>query len=87
VNLPEKCTIKIYTLAGDLVDEIEHSGTSTVDVINPSKATHTGIAQSGIEPWDLLSKHDQIIASGVYLYSVEDHATGNVKVDKLVLIK
>jgi len=87
VNLPEKCTIKIYTLAGDLVDEIEHHGTSVVDVINPSKATHTGIAQGGMEPWDLLSKHDQIIASGVYLYSVEDHATGNVKVDKLVLIK
>ena len=87
VNLPEKCTIKIYTLAGDLVDEIEHSGMSTVDVINPSKATHTGIAPGGMEPWDLLSKHDQIIASGVYLYSVEDHATGNVKVDKLVLIK
>jgi len=60
---------------------------STVDVINPSKATHTGIAPGGMEPWDLLSKHDQIIASGVYLYSVEDHATGNVKVDKLVLIK
>jgi len=87
VNLPEKCTIKIYTLAGDLVDTIEHDGISTVDVINPSKATHTGIAQGGMEPWDLLSKHDQIIASGVYLYSVEDHATGNVKVDKLVLIK
>jgi len=87
VNLPEKCTIKIYTLAGDLVDEIEHNGMTTVDVINPSKASHTGIAQSGTEPWDLLSKHDQIIASGVYLYSVEDHATGNVKVNKLVLIK
>jgi len=87
VNLPEKCSIKIYTLAGDLVDEIEHNGTSTVDVINPSKATHTGIAPGGMEPWDLLSKHDQIIASGVYLYSVKDHATGNVKVDKLVLIK
>ena len=87
VNLPEKCTIKIYTLAGDLVDEIEHNGLSSVDVINPSKASPTGIAQSGIEPWDLLSKYDQIIASGVYLYSVEDHATGDVKVDKLVLIK
>jgi len=87
VNLPQKCTIKIFTLAGDLVDEIEHDGVSTVDVINPSKATHTGIAPSGTEPWDLLSKHDQIIASGVYLYSVKDHATGDVKVDKLVLIK
>ncbi len=87
VNLPENCTIKIFTLAGDLVDEIEHNGVSVVDVINPSKASHTGIAPGGIEPWDLLSKNDQIIASGVYLYSVEDHATGDVKVDKFVLIK
>jgi len=87
VNLPENCTIKIFTLAGDLVDEFEHNGESVVDVINPSKASLTGIAPGGMEPWDLLSKHDQIVASGVYLYSVEDHASGNVKVDKFVLIK
>ncbi|MBC8527642.1 MAG: hypothetical protein H8D22_12460 [Candidatus Cloacimonetes bacterium] len=87
VNLPEHCTIKIFTLAGDLVDEIEHNGAYVEDVINPSKATHTGITSSGIHAWDMLSRHDQIIASGVYLYSVKDHNTGNVKVDKFVLIK
>ena len=69
------------------MDVIEHNGEYEEDVINPSKATHTGVAASGIHSWDMLSKNDQIIASGVYLYSVKDHDTGNVKVDKFVLIK
>ena len=87
VNLPEKCTIRIYTLAGDLVDKIEHDGQTSVDVINPSKASQAGIAASGMHPWDLLSKNNQIIAPGVYIYSVEDHATEKVKLDKFVIIK
>ena len=87
VNLPEDCTIKIFTLAGDLVDVIEHRGAYEEDVINPSKATHTGITSSGMHSWDMLSKNNQIIASGVYLYSVKDHATKDVKIDKFVLIK
>lgn len=87
VNLPKECTIRIYTLAGDLVDVIEHRGEHTVDVINPSKAAHTGLAPEGMHSWDMLSKYDQIISSGVYLYSVEDHATGNVKVNKFAIIK
>ena len=87
VNLPENCTIKIFTLAGDLVDKIEHNGAHSVDVINPSKASPTGISASGIHEWDMLSRYDQIIASGIYLYSVEDHDSGYRKVDKFVIIK
>jgi hypothetical protein len=86
-NLPQHCTIRIYTLAGDLVDVIEHNGEYVEDVINPSKATHTGITAGGMHSWDMLSKNDQIIASGVYLYSVKDHDTDKIKVDKFVLIK
>jgi hypothetical protein len=37
--------------------------------------------------WDILSRYDQIIASGVYLYSVEDKESGNIKVGKFVIIK
>ena len=86
-NLPEKCTIRIYTLAGDLVDTIKHDGNSNYeDVISVSKASYSGLAASGIEPWDLLTRNNQIIASGVYLYSVEDE-DGDVKVDKFVIIK
>lgn len=87
VNLPERCKIRIYTLAGDLVDEIDHNGAYQEDIINISKATTLGISASGIHAWDLLSKNRQIIASGVYLFSVENKANGDIKVGKFVLIK
>jgi hypothetical protein len=87
VNLPEKCTIRIYTLAGDLVDEIKHEGAYEEDVINISKASTLGLTADGIHAWDLLSKHNQIIAAGVYLFSVENKANGDIKVGKFVIIK
>jgi hypothetical protein len=87
VNLPKKCTIKIFTLAGDLVDEIQHNGATNQDIITVSKAAKQGLQADGIEPWDLLSKHNQIIASGLYLFSVKDDATGDKKVGKFVIIK
>ncbi|MCD4827806.1 MAG: hypothetical protein K8R90_00040 [Candidatus Cloacimonetes bacterium] len=86
VNLPEECTIRIFTLAGDLVDTIEHNGAYMEDVINPSKAAQFGIAASGTHTWDLLSHNNQIVVSGVYLFSVED-AGGDVKVGKFVIIR
>ncbi len=87
VNIPERCNIRIYTLAGDLVDEIVHDGAYTEDIINVSKAANFGIAASGIHSWDLLSKNNQIIAPGVYLYSVENRANNEKKVGKFVIIK
>ncbi|MEA2103686.1 MAG: hypothetical protein U9P79_03480 [Candidatus Cloacimonadota bacterium] len=87
VNIPETCTIKIYGLAGDLIKTIEHDGEYKEDVINPSKASPHGVAQSGMHSWDLLSRNEQIIAPGVYLYSVKDRANNHVKVNKFVIIK
>lgn len=86
-NLPEKCTIRIYTLAGDLVQTLHHDGLNNYeDIISVSKAAYAGLASSGIKSWNLLSRYNQIIAPGVYLYSVEDK-DGNLKVDKFVIIK
>lgn len=87
VNLPERCKIRIYTLAGDLVDEIDHNGAYSEDLINVSKATTSGITASGMHAWDLLSKNNQIIASGVYLFSVQNRANDEIKVGKFVIIK
>ncbi len=87
VNLPERATIKIYTLAGDLVDEIEHYGTKEEDIITVSRAARQGLTASGIASWNVLSRYNQVIAPGVYLYSVKDHATGDIKVDKFVIIQ
>jgi hypothetical protein len=54
-HLPDKCTIRIYTLSGDHLRTLEHNS-SELD---------------GNENWDLLTKNDQKIASGVYIYHVE----------------
>jgi len=55
VHLPAKCTIRIYTISGKLVDTIEHN--STID--------------DGEEPWDLVSKDGMDIAFGIYVYHVD----------------
>jgi hypothetical protein len=87
INLPERCKIRIYTLAGDLVDVIDHDGAYQTDIINVSKAATLGLSASGMHDWNLLSKNNQIIAPGVYLYSVENRADNKIKVGKFVIIK
>ena len=70
INLPPKCTIRIYSLGGDLVDVIEHD--------DELKAN---------ESWNLISRDVQAVVSGIYLFSVEEHPSGNVQVGKFVVIK
>ncbi len=87
INLPNSCKIRIYTLAGDLVQEIDHDGAYQADIITVSKAATQGISASGMHDWNLLSKNNQIIAPGVYLYSVQNKADNKTKVGKFVIIK
>jgi hypothetical protein len=89
-NLPDICTIKIYTLAGDLVDTIEHDGrTYNGADINWFKQFASGekVFPGGIHGWDLVSKSDQAVATGLYLFTVEDKATGDISRGKFVVIK
>ncbi|NIM97453.1 MAG: hypothetical protein GTO24_05030 [candidate division Zixibacteria bacterium] len=74
VNLPPRCTIRIYTLDGDLVRTIEHDRED-----NALDATY--------DEWDLISRNTQAVVSGIYLYSVEDKDTGENQVGKFVIIK
>jgi hypothetical protein len=60
INLPEQCTIRIYTVRGYLVDTIEHYGNQN----------------NGAEPWDLVSKDGMDIAYGVYVYHVNAPGIG-----------
>ena len=87
-NLPERCTIKIWTLAGDLVDVLEHDGNNNYEeILSVSKAAAQAQAAGGIEPWDILTRYNQIPAPGIYLFSVRDHNSGKKKVGKFVIIK
>jgi hypothetical protein len=87
VNLPMRCNVQIYTLAGDLVAEFEHNGMMPQPIISTSKAASLGIASSGIHPWNLLSRNNQIIASGLYFFSVKCRDSGDVKVGKFAVIR
>jgi hypothetical protein len=73
-----KCTIRIYTLSGDLVQTLEHDASEAVSSGN--------FASTGTVAWDLVSRNGQDIASGVYLYSVEADGFKTV-VDKFVVIR
>jgi hypothetical protein len=42
---------------------------------------------SGQHAWNVLSDYDRVIATGLYIYAVEDLDTGEVQRDKLVIIK
>lgn len=56
MGLPRaRCTIQVWTLAGDLVTTIDHDGTQG----------------SGQAPWNLVSRNGQEVASGVYLFTVQ----------------
>jgi hypothetical protein len=91
-NLPRRCKISIFTPAGDLIDVLEHNeeydGSSirwfrTFGSENPEDNQFSG----GEHAWDLLSKDTQIIARGMYLFSVEDLDTGKRSSGKFAIIK
>jgi len=67
VNIPGECTIRIYTVSGDLVTTIKHDdGTSEAS-------------------WNQVTKNNQLVFSGVYIYHVESK-DGN-KTGKFVIIR
>jgi hypothetical protein len=50
----EACDVRIFTLAGDLVQTLQHDGSSG----------------SGTVRWNMISRNGQDIVSGMYLYAV-----------------
>jgi len=60
IHLPQKATIRIYTIRGDLVDVIEHA--SSID--------------NSTSSWDLRTKEGLDLAFGIYVYHVESPELG-----------
>ncbi|MEW5995734.1 MAG: T9SS C-terminal target domain-containing protein, partial [Candidatus Zixiibacteriota bacterium] len=71
-NLPPRCTIRIYTLDGDLVREIEHD----MDPSDPN-ASH--------DTWNMITRNTQLVVSGLYYWTVEE-PDGETQIGKLVII-
>ena len=92
-NLPERCTIRIYTLAGDLVDTIEFDqdyAPTDVRALRDASDANQGRSlelSGGMAAWDLVSRDDQGVASGLYMFSVEDHESGDRQLGKFLIVK
>ena len=91
-NLPKRCYIRIFTSAGDFIDEIYHdenydgSDSKWFEFFG-SEDDSPNVFSGGEHSWDLLSKDTQIISRGLFLFSVEDIETGNIYKGKFAVIK
>ncbi|MCH8011428.1 MAG: hypothetical protein IIA61_05700 [Candidatus Marinimicrobia bacterium] len=60
IHLPQKCTIRIYTISGHLVKILEHDSTIS----------------DGQELWNLVSRDGMNVAYGIYVYHVDAPGIG-----------
>lgn len=91
-NLPARCVIRIFSPAGDFIDEIRHDENYNGSDIRwyrsfGSENPEENVFSGGEHAWDLLSADFQILARGLYLFSVEDLDTGENYTGKFVIIK
>ena len=75
IHLPRRCTIRIYTIAGRLVQTLEHD--SSID--------------DGQEGWNLVSRDGMDIAYGIYVYHVsafdQNNSETGTTIGKLAVLK
>lgn len=93
-NLPKRAKISIFTLSGELVKEIDHE--SEMDSNNETKWFDTygartsgewnSISTGGEHSWNLISSGNQNVATGLYLFTVEDLDSNEIKTGKFVII-
>ncbi len=71
-NLPKVCTIRIFSIDGDLIKQIDH--------YRPEAGPG-----SQEEVWNVISRNTQAIVTGIYLWHVESEM--GEQIGKLVIIK
>jgi len=86
-NLPALAEIRIFSLAGDLVDIIQHDDSYVGQDIANIDERKSPLMSGGEHAWDMVTMHDQATASGLYLFTVEDKNSGKIKEGKFLIIK
>lgn len=88
-NLPALAEIRVYTLAGEVVAEMQHEGEGNqgdTRWFNDFSASNRQMA-GGEHAWDVLSEARQNLSTGLYLFTVKDLASGKIQRGKFALIK
>jgi hypothetical protein len=61
IHLPPKCTIRIFSLAGEVIKTIAHDDDNR-------QSRNVAVGQ---EEFELLSESNRVLASGIYIYLVD----------------
>ena len=90
-NLPTQCTLRIYTLSGDQIYSTafngdNYRGQNARGVYDPSRDLPPTLSGSSFA-WNLITDSSEAIATGLYIYSVEDAATHQRTVGKFLVVK
>ncbi|MCK6543685.1 hypothetical protein L6Q79_13500 [bacterium] len=89
-GLPGTCTIRIFTVAGDLVRTLRHTAGSNNDRLNTNPLDITfdaTAAQTSTEIWDLLNETGDGVASGMYIALVDAPGYGKKTVKFAVIME
>ncbi len=90
-NLPENAEVTIFTLSGELVDKFKHNANTYsgegVDKLKNISTDKDIVFSGGEHAWDLITKWDQAIATGLYLFTVKDLDSGKIQRGKFLVIK
>ena len=93
-NLPRRCNLRIYSLAGDLVFSTHFEGSSYAG--EGARGLYDPKTDLDVPPpalsgasyaWNMITREGQAAATGLYIYSVEDLDTGKVTRGKFVIVK
>ena len=83
-HLPPKCKIQIYTLAGELVRELNHQSDLLTQASMPDQP-------GGMKAFDLLTYDGRPLANGMYVYHVEsfdaDGSNLGYKIGRFAIIR
>jgi len=88
-NLPPRCEVRIYTLAGEIVAQFEHDAATYQGDIRWYE-TFSGENRrfsGGEHSWDILSHNGLNISPGLYLFTVKDLESGRIQTGKFAIIK
>jgi hypothetical protein len=91
-GLPERCRLKILTLSGDLVfekdfDGATYGGEGARGVFDPNKSLGKPVLSGTTFGWNMITTEGQAVATGLYLFTVEDKSSGDRTVGKFLIVK
>ena len=93
-NLPPRCTLRIYTLSGDLIFETDfdgdtYTGQGARGIYDPKRELDVPppTLSGRMYGWNMITREGQAAATGLYMYSVEDKSGGKRSVGKFLIVK